>query len=78
MVSRFDVDRMLYHVNADAMCPPLGTDLAKYGLPTELKSADDLQQVMDGMKPHCLDLVNIWEYYVVKVSRDAQAAVDAW
>ncbi|KAI4253611.1 MAG: hypothetical protein L6R42_007517, partial [Xanthoria sp. 1 TBL-2021] len=55
-----------------------GTDLAKYGLPTELKSADDLQQVMDGMKPHCLDLVNIWEYYVVKVSRDAQAAVDAW
>ena len=55
-----------------------GTDLAKYGLPTELKSADDLQRVMDGLKPHCLDLVNIWEYYVVKVSRDAQAAVDAW
>ncbi|KAI4270773.1 MAG: hypothetical protein LQ337_006472 [Flavoplaca oasis] len=55
-----------------------GTDLAKYGLPTELKSADDLQRVMEGMQPHCLDLVNIWEYYVVKVSRDAQAAVDAW
>ncbi|KAL8727099.1 MAG: hypothetical protein Q9166_006286 [cf. Caloplaca sp. 2 TL-2023] len=55
-----------------------GTDLAKYGLPTELKSADDLRRVMDGMKPHCLDLVNIWEFYVVKVSRDAQAAVDAW
>ncbi|KAL8777489.1 MAG: hypothetical protein Q9194_002526 [Teloschistes cf. exilis] len=55
-----------------------GTDLAKYGLPTELKSAEDLQRVMDGMKPHCLDLVNIWEYYVVKVSRDAKAAVDAW
>ncbi|KAL8851746.1 MAG: hypothetical protein Q9221_003356 [Calogaya cf. arnoldii] len=55
-----------------------GTDLAKYGLPTELKSADDLQRVMDGIKPYCLDLVNIWEYYVVKVSRDAQAAVDAW
>lgn len=55
-----------------------GTDLAKYGLPTELKSVDDLQRVMDGMKPHCLDLVNIWEFYVVKVTRDAQAAVDAW
>lgn len=55
-----------------------GTDLAKYGLPTELKSADDLQRVMDGMKPHCLDLVNVWEFYVVKVTRDAQAAVDAW
>ncbi|KAL8719888.1 MAG: hypothetical protein Q9225_003166 [Loekoesia sp. 1 TL-2023] len=55
-----------------------GTDLAKYGLPTELKSADDLQRVMDGMKPYCLDLVNIWEFYVVKVARDAQAAVDAW
>ncbi|KAL8671009.1 MAG: hypothetical protein Q9168_004480 [Polycauliona sp. 1 TL-2023] len=55
-----------------------GTDLAKYGLPTELKSAADLQRVMDGIQPHCLDLVNIWEYYVVKVSRDAQAAVDAW
>ncbi|KAL9030239.1 MAG: hypothetical protein Q9196_001617 [Gyalolechia fulgens] len=55
-----------------------GTDLAKYGLPTELKSADDLQRVIDGMKSHCLDLVNIWEYYVVKVSRDAQAAVEAW
>ncbi|KAL9597440.1 MAG: hypothetical protein Q9219_005132 [cf. Caloplaca sp. 3 TL-2023] len=55
-----------------------GTDLAKYGLPTELKSADDLQRVMDGMKPYCLDLVNIWEFYVVKVSRDASAAVHAW
>ncbi|KAL8708900.1 MAG: hypothetical protein Q9220_006232 [cf. Caloplaca sp. 1 TL-2023] len=55
-----------------------GTDLAKYGLPTNLKTADDLQRLMDGMKPHCLDLVNIWEYYVVKVGRDAQAAVDAW
>ncbi|KAI4183058.1 MAG: hypothetical protein LQ346_006413 [Caloplaca aetnensis] len=55
-----------------------GTDLAKYGLPTELKTAGDLQRVMDGLKPHCLDLVNIWEYYVVKVGRDAQAAVDAW
>ena len=55
-----------------------GTDLAKYDLPTELKSADDLQRVMDGMKPYCLDLVNIWEFYVVKVTRDAQAAVDAW
>lgn len=55
-----------------------GTDLPKYGLPAELKSADDLQRVMDGMQPHCLDLVNIWEFYVVKVSRDAQAAVDAW
>ncbi|KAI4289061.1 MAG: hypothetical protein L6R35_001680 [Caloplaca aegaea] len=55
-----------------------GTDLAKYGLPTELKSANDLQKVMDGMKSHCLDLVNIWEYYVVKVARDAPAAVEAW
>ncbi|KAI4130739.1 MAG: hypothetical protein LQ338_001575 [Usnochroma carphineum] len=55
-----------------------GTDLAKYDLPTELKSADDLQRVMDGLKPHCLDLVNIWEFYVVKVARDARAAVDAW
>lgn len=55
-----------------------GTDLAKYGLPTELKSAEDLKRVMDGIKPHCLDLVNIWEFYVVKVSRDAQAAIDAW
>ncbi|KAL8698780.1 MAG: hypothetical protein Q9201_006385 [Fulgogasparrea decipioides] len=55
-----------------------GTDLAKYGLPTDLKSTEDLRRVMDGLKPHCLDLVNIWEYYVVKVSRDAQAAVDAW
>ncbi|KAL8857696.1 MAG: hypothetical protein Q9178_005731 [Gyalolechia marmorata] len=55
-----------------------GTDLAKYGLPTDLKSADDLQRVIDGMQAHCLDLVNIWEYYVVKVSRDAEAAVEAW
>ncbi|KAL8696331.1 MAG: hypothetical protein Q9224_002851 [Gallowayella concinna] len=55
-----------------------GTDLAKYGLPTDLKSSDDLQRVMDGIKPYCLDLVNIWEFYVVNVSRDAQAAVDAW
>lgn len=55
-----------------------GEDLTKYGLPTELKSVEDLLKIMDGMKAHVIAELKLWEYYVIDVERDADAAVQAW
>ena len=55
-----------------------GNDLTALGLPSDLKNVDDLKKVMDGMKVHVIEPLRLWEYYVVNVERDAQAAVSAW
>ena len=53
-------------------------DLESLGLPTDLKSVDDLLKVMEGVRTHVIGVLRLWEYYVVDVERDAKAAVDAW
>ena len=55
-----------------------GDELEKYGLSTVVSSMSDLQELMDGVKKHVLDVLKLWEYYIVDVDYDAQAAVDAW
>jgi len=55
-----------------------GEDLEKYGLPTELKNAADLERIIDGMKEHVVKQLELWEYYIVDVKRDAKRAVAAW
>ena len=52
--------------------------LESLGLPTELKSMDDLYRIMDSVKTHVIDNLNLWQHYVVHVERQAQAAVEAW
>ncbi|KAI9745425.1 MAG: hypothetical protein M1818_000959 [Claussenomyces sp. TS43310] len=55
-----------------------GKDLATLGLPTDVKSVDDLLKIMDGIKTHVIGAIRLWEYYVIDVVRDADAAVKAW
>ncbi|KFA76010.1 hypothetical protein S40288_00341 [Stachybotrys chartarum IBT 40288] len=52
--------------------------LKDLGVPTEVKSTDDLLLVMDAIKKHVIADLRLWEYYVLDVDRDADAAVDAW
>ncbi|EON97811.1 putative glycogen debranching enzyme protein [Phaeoacremonium minimum UCRPA7] len=56
----------------------LGYELEKLGLPTELKSVDDLIQIMDAIKQKVLATIRLWEYYTINVDRDADAAVKSW
>ena len=55
-----------------------GSDLRSHGLPTILRTAEDLSHVMEGVKEYVIQKLNLWEYYVVDVDRDARAAVEAW
>ena len=55
-----------------------GADLKTYGLPTLLTSVDDLIKIMDGIKTKVINSLKLWQYYVVNVERDAQAAIKAW
>ena len=52
--------------------------LRSLGLPTTLNDVDDLLKVMEGMKTHVIGALRLWEYYVVHVERNAQAAVESW
>lgn len=52
--------------------------LAELGMPTELKSAADLERVSGGIREHVLDKIKLWQYFVCDVIADAQAVVDSW
>ncbi|KAI9787948.1 MAG: hypothetical protein M1816_007348 [Peltula sp. TS41687] len=53
-------------------------NLSDLGLPTTLEMEQDLQKVVDRIKPEVIDKIKLWEFYVINVKRDAQLAVDAW
>lgn len=53
-------------------------DLSSLGLPTTLNSEGDLLKVMEGVKKHVLDVIKLWEYYVVDTERDANAILEQW
>ncbi|KAK5173455.1 bifunctional 4-alpha-glucanotransferase/amylo-alpha-1,6-glucosidase [Saxophila tyrrhenica] len=53
-------------------------NLQQLGMPTRLKSQDDLLRIMDGMKIHVIGALKLWEFYVCDVERDTKAAVTAW
>ncbi|RDW64120.1 putative glycogen debranching enzyme [Coleophoma crateriformis] len=52
--------------------------LSEYGLPTNFTNEGDLLQVMEGIKTKVIAKLRLWEYYVIHVERDADAAVAAW
>lgn len=53
-------------------------DLDKHNLPTTISSVDDLLKIMDGIKVYVIGGIRLWEYYVIDIERDADAAVEAW
>ncbi|KAH6958488.1 glucanotransferase domain of glycogen debranching enzyme-domain-containing protein [Fusarium avenaceum] len=56
----------------------LSENLAKLGLPTNVKSDDDLLLIMDAIKTEVLAKIRLWEYYALDVERDAEEAVKAF
>ncbi|KAI6785469.1 Glycogen debranching enzyme-like protein [Emericellopsis cladophorae] len=56
----------------------LSANLEKLGLPTELKSTDDLMKIMETAKKEVIAKIRLWEYFVLHVERDADASLDAW
>lgn len=56
----------------------LSANLEKLGLPTDLKSSDELIKIMDSVKKEVIAEIRLWEYYVLDVEGDADAAVEAW
>lgn len=55
-----------------------GKDLEKHGLPTTLSTVDDLLKIMDGIKTYVIGALKLWDYYIVDVERDADAAIASW
>ena len=55
-----------------------GNELASHDLPTTLKSMNDLNMIIVGVKEHVINPLNLWQYYVVDVKQDTERAVEAW
>lgn len=55
----------------------LGEKLESLGLPTDLKSVDDLLKVMGAVKDVISD-IRLWEYFALDVDQVADAGVEAW
>ncbi|KAI5463687.1 glucanotransferase domain of glycogen debranching enzyme-domain-containing protein [Mariannaea sp. PMI_226] len=56
----------------------LGFKLQELGLPTDLKSTDDLLLIMDAIKSKVIAAIRLWEFYVLDIDRDADLAIEAW
>ena len=62
----------------DSALMRLSGNLHSLGLPTDLKSTNDLLKVMDGVKTHCIGAIRLWEFYVVDVNQNASSIVRTW
>ena len=55
-----------------------GSELAGLGLVTDIRSMDDLEAIIDGVKDHVVKKIKLWEFYGLDVTRDAQRVLEAW
>ncbi|KAJ9655240.1 bifunctional 4-alpha-glucanotransferase/amylo-alpha-1,6-glucosidase [Neophaeococcomyces mojaviensis] len=55
-----------------------GNKLAELGMPTELKTTEDLNKVIGGIREHVIDKIKLWQYFACDVKTDSQAAVESW
>uniref|UniRef100_A0A8H7KAB4 Glycogen debranching enzyme glucanotransferase domain-containing protein n=1 Tax=Bionectria ochroleuca TaxID=29856 RepID=A0A8H7KAB4_BIOOC len=62
----------------DSKLLELSGRLAELGLPTEIKSNDDLMVIMEAIKKEVVAKIRLWEFYVLDVDYNAEAAVNAW
>ncbi|KAL2106419.1 hypothetical protein VUR80DRAFT_6761 [Thermomyces stellatus] len=67
--SAFELDQKLQEISAN---------MEKLGLPTELKTDDDLLKLMEGVKNDGIVAIRLWEYYALDVDCEADSAVEAW
>ncbi|KAG9720238.1 glycoside hydrolase family 13 protein, partial [Aureobasidium melanogenum] len=54
------------------------SELEKRGLPTQINNEQDLVRVTEPLRVEVINAIKLWEFYVIDVKRDAQAAVSAW
>jgi glycogen debranching enzyme len=52
--------------------------LESLGLPTDIKTGDDLAKIIDGVKQHVISKIKLWEFFACDVERDAAAILEAW
>ncbi|KAI3559250.1 glycogen debranching enzyme [Colletotrichum abscissum] len=62
----------------DSKLLELSENFEKLGLPTEVKSDDDLIKIMDAIKKQVISEIRLWEYYAIDVERDVEAGLEAW
>ncbi|KAK7227388.1 hypothetical protein V2G26_015391 [Clonostachys chloroleuca] len=62
----------------DSKLLELSGRLAELGLPTEIKSNDDLMVIMEAIKKEVVAKIRLWEFYVLDVDYNAEAAINAW
>ena len=62
----------------DSALLKFGETLDEYELPTTIRSMDDLDKVIAGIKRHVIGSLKLWEYYVINVERNAADAVRVW
>lgn len=53
-------------------------NLASHGLPNDPKTPADVGVIMNGVKKHVLDKLQLWQYYVVDVKAAKEAVAAAW
>ncbi|KAG9924227.1 glycoside hydrolase family 13 protein, partial [Aureobasidium melanogenum] len=54
------------------------SELEKRGLPTQINNEQDLVSITEPLRAEVINAIKLWEFYVIDVKRDAQAAVSAW
>lgn len=65
-------------LDLDTSLLEFSANLRPLGYPTYIRSIDDLNSIMNGIKEHVFGIVKLWEYYVVDVSRIRDAALVKW
>ncbi|RKF56465.1 Glycogen debranching enzyme [Erysiphe neolycopersici] len=55
-----------------------GRNLASNNLPTFLTSTDDLTKIISAIKDKVFNNIRLWEYYVINMERDIDAAIENW
>jgi glycogen debranching enzyme len=62
----------------DTALVDFGSGLEKLGYPTDIKSSDDLDKIIEGVKKHCISKCKLWEFYTIDVDRDTANVMKSW
>ena len=54
------------------------SNLKTLGYTTNPQNVDELLPIMDGIKTHVIGNIKLWEFYIINVVKDAEAAVEDW
>ena len=55
-----------------------GERLEELGLPTEIKSNEDLNRIVGAIKEQVISKIKLWEFYALDINRDSRAILEAY